>query len=730
MRLFSLLLFVLLINTLLPIQAQHSTPAVNLDELVEEIKIDRHLQIFFDNDDTDFNKIKDTPDDYFQNYNNDLNFGFLDRTLWIKIPIEHDLNSNKNWYFEVANPNIDYLKIFLIEEGQKNHISWELGDIFPFNSRVINHRNFVVPFELKKESRYNIYLKIDSSNGINLPINIYSSDAFLEHSLFSEMLYGLYFGIIAIMILYNLMIFFSLKDVNYFLYVLPILGNVIFFSSESGHNFQYLHQWSPGLQKYIAPLSIGFWIITSAIFTLSFLKVKNYSKYVYGGLIGMITLGSLLIIYTFFGNYQFVIEIANKASSINAFLLIISGIYVYRKGNKFARYFILAWAFFTFGNFIHSLTIEGILPSNIYTNYALAFGTIMEIMLLSLALSDKYKFIQRDTELIQESLITQQEKDRKTLERRVKERTRQLDRVSQETDRYTRKIEDAYGEIQSMNASLEKQNNEIEFQKKELSRKNDKITASINYAQRIQNAILPTKDAILKSFPESFVYFRPKDIVSGDFYWHYETPTHSFIAAIDCTGHGVPGAFMSMIGERLLKQIVIADRTTDPGKILDLLNHYIKIELHKPEEGKRALKDGMDMCMCVHEKQNSMLKFAGAKNPLYYIVHNQFEHIKGDKFSIGSADLDEFQYETHSIEIKSTTFFYIASDGYQDQFGGPINRKIGGKKFREMLNMIHKIPKEKQALALDQFLIRWMTGESKKEMQIDDILVIGFTLKP
>ncbi|MBD0405225.1 7TM diverse intracellular signaling domain-containing protein [Flammeovirga sp. EKP202] len=729
MRVLYILLF-LLSATINPTYAQNTTPAVNLDELVEELKIDHKIHYFLDNHDTDFNLLKSTPEDYFIKSDDDLNFGFLEKTLWLKIPIEHDVEHNKNWYFEIANPNIDYLKVYLAEEGQKNYISWELGDIFPFNARVINHRNFVVPFELKKDTQYNVYLKVYSSNGIHLPMKIYSSDAFLEYSLFSEMLYGLYFGIILIMVLYNLMIFFSLKDINYLLYVLPIVSNVIYFSSYSGHNYQYLHQWSPGLQKFVAPIAISLWIITSSIFTLSFLKVRNYSKYVYGALIGMITLGGLLFLFSFLGNYQTVMELSNKATSINALVLISSGIYIYRKGNKFARYFILAWAFFTLGILTHTLTTEGITPSNIITRNALAFGTIMEIMLLSLALSDKYKFIQEDTERIQDSLIQQQEQDRRTLERRVKERTRQLDKVSQETDRYTRKIEEAYGEIQSMNASLEKQNEEIESQKRELSKKNEKITASINYAQRIQKAILPSTQAIQHSFPESFILFKPKDIVSGDFYWHYDTPTHAFIAAIDCTGHGVPGAFMSMIGERLLKQIVVTDKTTDPGIILDHLNYYIKVELHKQVEGKGALKDGMDLCMCVYDKKNSLLTFAGAKNPLYYIEKDNFGHIKGDKFSIGSADTDTFEYTTHEVKITSPTDFYIATDGYQDQFGGPINRKIGGKKFRDLLEMIHKLPMQKQSMALEQFLERWMTGEGKTELQIDDILIIGFHLKP
>ncbi|NLR92299.1 7TM diverse intracellular signaling domain-containing protein [Flammeovirga agarivorans] len=715
----------LLISSMIHAQNQR----LLLDELTEEIEPNSSGKYFQTDSIYTINDIR-RKHNLFSNYNETLNLGFTDKQVWINIPIDHDINHAQSWYFEIDNPSLDYLKIYLIEEGKNNFISWEMGDLFPFNSRIIEHRNFIIPLDLKPKTKYQLYINAKSLNAMYLPLKFHTSDSFLESSMLSEMLFGLYFGIILIMIIYNLMIFFSLKDINYLLYIFPIFGNLFFFSSETGHSFQYLHPWSIFMQKVNIPIAISFWITTSTVFTLSFLKAKIYSKPMYYALLVMMSFGILLGIFSLFGTYETVMGTMNKVSTLNAIVLITSGIVIYNKGNKFARFFIMAWAVFSLGIFTHNLALMGILPLNFITDNALSIGVILEITLLSLALSDKFKIIQRETEIVQANLFKQQENDRKTLERRVKERTRQMEKMSSEADRYTRKIESAYGEIQSMNQTLVSQNSEIELQKKQLSTKNEKITASINYAQRIQQAILPSDKSIKHSFEDSFVLFRPKDIVSGDFYWHHETDKHIFIAAIDCTGHGVPGAFMSMIGERLFKKIVVTDKVWMPNKILDRLNKAIIGELHEKDEGTRKLKDGMDLAICVYEKRNSILNFAGAKNPLIYIANDRLLQIKGDKMSIGAADIEKFKYKLQRVVITAPTSFYIASDGYQDQFGGPQNRKIGRKKFRELLFMLSKLPFDKQLLSLNQFLNRWMEGEGKKENQIDDILVIGFQINP
>jgi PAS domain S-box-containing protein len=266
----------------------------------------------------------------------------------------------------------------------------------------------------------------------------------------------------------------------------------------------------------------------------------------------------------------------------------------------------------------------------------------------------------------------------------------------------------------------------------ELKEKNHSITESINYAQRIQAAMLPDLDSVRQELPELFVLFKPRDIVSGDFYW-VATPQQYdengkpvsmhkvMIAAVDCTGHGVPGAFMSMIGHSLLDEIVNVRGTTKPNQVLEDLHEGVRYALRQNDSHNR---DGMDMALVVLCKKNKVMEFAGAKNPLLYIQDNELHQIKGDKFAIGGEQLEvKRNYTRHLIDISKPTTFYIYSDGYQDQFGGQEGKKFMRKQLRELLFEIHQKPMHEQRQILDETIENWRTQASEK--QVDDILVIG-----
>ncbi len=266
----------------------------------------------------------------------------------------------------------------------------------------------------------------------------------------------------------------------------------------------------------------------------------------------------------------------------------------------------------------------------------------------------------------------------------------------------------------------------------ELKEKNHSITESINYAQRIQAAMLPDLDSVRQELPDLFVLFKPRDIVSGDFYW-VATPQQYdetgkpvsmhkvMVAAVDCTGHGVPGAFMSMIGHSLLDEIVNVRGTTKPNQVLEDLHEGVRHALRQNDSHNR---DGMDMALVVLCKKNKVIEFAGAKNPLLYIQDNELHQIKGDKFAIGGEQLEvKRNYTRHLIDVSKPTTFYIYSDGYQDQFGGQAGKKFMRKQLRELLFEIHQKPMPEQRQILDETIEHWRTQANEK--QVDDILVIG-----
>ena len=277
--------------------------------------------------------------------------------------------------------------------------------------------------------------------------------------------------------------------------------------------------------------------------------------------------------------------------------------------------------------------------------------------------------------------------------------------------------------IEKKNKMLELQNYEISLQNEEIENQNKDIKDSIEYAQRIQAAMLPTTDKITQALPEHFILFKPRDIVSGDFYWFQDRGDTIILSVIDCTGHGVPGAFMSLIANDLLNEIIIEKHIISPDCILKELHHKIMFALHQQETNNR---DGMDMVICVIHKDKKILEFAGAYNPLIYIQNQELRIIKGDSFPIGGWHfLDkERVFTKHQIDISAPTTIYLYSDGYQDQFGGPDGRKLMKSHFRKLLREIHDFPAAKQKDILNRTINNWM----KNYEQVDDMLIIGVKL--
>jgi len=273
-----------------------------------------------------------------------------------------------------------------------------------------------------------------------------------------------------------------------------------------------------------------------------------------------------------------------------------------------------------------------------------------------------------------------------------------------------------------------KQSEEIKAKSNELEILYKHITDSIRYAKRLQEAIIPTDHAVKQILPQSFVLFKPKDIVSGDFYWIRKTQNKSYIAAIDCTGHGVPGAFMSLVGYNILKEITLNnDADIAPSVIMDKMSKGVVDTLNPKydiEDDKIAsqTKDGMDMSLCSVDYEKMELQYAGANNPLYLIRNGELIQYKANKFPIGfRADDIIHDFTNNVIPVQKGDTFYVFSDGYADQFGGPKGKKFMTGRFRDLLIETSKLSIEKQKYFLDTTLKNWR-GELE---QVDDVLVIG-----
>lgn len=250
-----------------------------------------------------------------------------------------------------------------------------------------------------------------------------------------------------------------------------------------------------------------------------------------------------------------------------------------------------------------------------------------------------------------------------------------------------------------------------------LAIKNKDITDSIRYAERIQKGMLPGQIEIKSVTPSSFILYRPRDIVSGDFYWAAKQHNRNYFAAIDCTGHGVPGAFMSLIGNDLLNQVAYDPNMLSTGELLTAMHN--KLRKYFIKEGSVGINDGMDMALCALVDEQT-LEFSGAKRPLFHVRNKSLTTYKGDRYSIGEA-VDEVEFETITIDIQKGDMIYIFSDGYQDQFGGTRGKKFMIKKLRNLLIDISDQPVDKQHEILSDTLDDWKGSHE----QVDDVLIWG-----
>ncbi|NOZ46711.1 MAG: SpoIIE family protein phosphatase, partial [Chlorobi bacterium] len=317
---------------------------------------------------------------------------------------------------------------------------------------------------------------------------------------------------------------------------------------------------------------------------------------------------------------------------------------------------------------------------------------------------------------------------------------------------YTRRLEQEKirleGIVRERTAEVVAQKDEIEKQRDQIAEQKQGMEDSIHYASRIQRALLPG-DATRSVFNEHFILFKPRDIVSGDFYWMANIGTKSFIVAADCTGHGVPGAFMSMLGMSFLNEIVLKSEVEQVDEILNSLRESVITSLKQTGKIDEA-KDGMDLAMYVWDRSNNTIEFSGANNPLYYVrklngeelkmlenedesfvekggAHNGkyvLNQIKADKMPIGIYVKKDIPFTRHILHVEKDYTLYTFSDGYVDQFGGESGRKFMSKPFKKLLLDIQDKSMEEQCKILDKNIEDWKAGRE----QVDDILVFGIKI--
>ena len=305
-------------------------------------------------------------------------------------------------------------------------------------------------------------------------------------------------------------------------------------------------------------------------------------------------------------------------------------------------------------------------------------------------------------------------KEKQILEEKVQKRTHQIEEQKEH-------IEMQYSALALQNEKITIQKEDIQVQSNKIAVQNKEIKDSIHYAKRLQTAVMPDSAAIGALLSDYFVFFRPKAIVSGDFYWIFKKNEKVIIAAADCTGHGVPGGFLSMLGISFLNELSVIDKNFKANELLNLLKARMKSTLIKEGHSEGETQDGMDIALCIIDPKANKMQYAGANNALYMIRKKELIVYKPDKMPIGTFFGENVSFTNNDIDLQTNDILYLFSDGFRDQLGGEHAKRLKSSGFRQLLLDVHEKPMSMQKEELGQFFDNWR-GEYE---QVDDILVFG-----
>jgi serine phosphatase RsbU (regulator of sigma subunit) len=608
-------------------------------------------------------------------------------SYWFKITLVNQNKIQTVFSFQAIS-KVHFGALCVLDKHQKLIKKAQIGMFLPYSQRTWGVKENAFPFQIAYQDTLTIFAKIQpyymlerwENVVLGLPTNEHKL-AFLNFQLFFQ-------GAVWLMCFYNLLFFFMMRDRAYLYYALYIMsmGTV---SIEDAHasleEYPYQIEWAVTL----AALFLTFFYTQ---FIRYFLNIPQFNpKLNQFCSISLRTQVVLLLIATIF-----YINVPQKIISTNfvaVFFLFDIGLGLWliyaswQKQKSLATYILLGYLAMTVPlavAILKQIVGNGANPET--DGVLVQMGVLGELIVFSLGLGYRsQKAEQERIEALQENQRIIEEQN-EMLEEKVEERT-----------------------------------NELNKQKEAVEEQNKSIMENINYARRIQEAFLPKNETIGKYLQEFFILFKPRDVVSGDFYFVEEVAGKVVVGAIDCTGHGVSGAFMTMLGNDILHNLVDNQQITNPDFLLNELHKGVRQALKQAETENR---DGMDAVLLTFDKENKKVQYAGAKNPLIYIQNNELHLIKADKMPIGGEQREQERVFTkHEIDITSPTMFYLFSDGFQDQFGGEQNKKFGIARMKELFLQIHTLPLLTQQTRLNEAFETWR--EQAGEKQIDDVLVVG-----
>lgn len=627
--------------------------------------------------------------DFHEMKNSVPNFGFIQHDVWFNFKLCNTSPEIKRLVFSLSNPNLDEAELITFSNAKLNKKIVSLGDERAFSKRPLNVKKLAFPFSIPTGDTIEFFLRVNNGGEqFHFAPIINTDEAFLLRESGENYFLGIFFGILSFVVLFNIFMWVITKEVLSQHYSLYLIAFLFLQLSLTGFGKQYLWPDNEFLTNHANPFFASFSVFFLLRFTRDYLnlavltpKIDAFFKLLQYPILLCILLSLIPLNAAYISS---ILLVNGITFLLNIFILPVA-IYAFRIGYQPAKLFFIAFFLLVVSVFAFVLKNFGILPSNFYTDFGFQFGSAAEVILFSLGIVIRFRNFQNESFDRLKEINEMKEKSNILLEQKVTERTI-----------------------------------ELEEKKKEIELKNNEIISSISYAKRIQEAILPTVEKVSHILPNSAVWFDPKDIIAGDFYWleqkHLHGKDYTFFAVGDCTGHGVPGAMMSVLCMNSLNAALAI--LTEPGtaQILEtcsiLLNE--KLSMHSKE-----INDGMDISIACFDPEFNKLWWSGANNPIWILRQNELIEISGTKRPVGNT-ISTTPFEQQIVQLESEDRLFLFSDGIIDQFGGADQKKFKKSRLRESIVNSGNLPLKEQMITIQNNLRSWQGDEE----QVDDIALL------